>query len=111
MTKKLQPDEAKQRMREYLKEKGIPNRTAEVTCGYKRGYLSAGGVVGSDKLASFLFAYPDCDLYYIITGNHIGDPRVKAIKELLQTYISNAKENENIIKALNTLVTNMVTNK
>ena len=111
MTKKVQPDEAKQRMREYLKDKGISNRAAEVTCNYKRGYLSAGGVVGSDKLASFLFAYPDCDLYYIITGNHDVDPRVKAIRKLLQSYISNAKENEKIIKALNTLVTNMATKK
>lgn len=111
MTKKLKADEAKQRMREYLKANEISLSEAETTCSYKRGYLSAGGVVGSDKLAAFVEAYPDCDLYYIVTGSRDGDPRI----ERMQAIISECTERINLgykgIKALNKLVTDMVTKK
>lgn len=71
MTKKIdEKSETKQRMRQYLKENGIDMRTAERKCGYIPGYLSAGGVVGSDKLAKFINAYPQADLYYLVTGGY-----------------------------------------
>lgn len=109
MTKAIKPDEAKQRMREYLKGKGIPHNEAEVTCGYKRGYLSAGGVVGSDKLACFISAYPDCDIYYIITGRREADPRIWAIKKLLEELEKDTENSRKRLRAATTLVTNMVT--
>lgn len=71
MTKKIdEKSETKQRMRQYLKENGIDLRTAEKECGFNRGFLSAGGVVGSDKLAMFITAYPQADLYYLVTGGN-----------------------------------------
>ena len=69
MTKKIDDrSEAKQRIRQFLKSNGVDMRAAEKKCGFKPGYLSAGGVVGSDKLAKFTTAYPNADLYYIVTG-------------------------------------------
>lgn len=71
MTKKIdERSETKQRMRQFLKENGIDMRTAERKCGYIPGYLSAGGVVGSDKLAMFITAFPQADLYFLVTGGH-----------------------------------------
>lgn len=71
MTKKIdQKSETKQRMRQYLKENGIDLRAAERACGFNRGFLSAGGVVGSDKLAMFVNAFPQADLYFLVTGGH-----------------------------------------
>ena len=69
MTKKIdERSETKQRIRQFLKDNGIDMRTAEKTCGFKPGYLSAGGVVGSDKLAQFIMAYPSADLHFVVTG-------------------------------------------
>ena len=69
MTKKIdEKSETKQRMRQFLKENGIDLRTAERECGFNKGYLSAGGVVGSDKLAMFINAYPKADLHFLVTG-------------------------------------------
>ena len=111
MTKRVGPDEAKQRMREYLKDKGISHTEAEIACNFKRGYFSAGGIVGSDKLANFLAAYPDCDLYYIITGTHDGDPRLKALKTILDELETDSKKEQKRLRAAVGLVTSMVTNK
>ncbi len=70
MTKKIDEKyETKQRMRQFLKDNDIDLRTAEDKCGFVRGFLSAGGVVGSDKLAKFSMAYPQADLYYLVTGD------------------------------------------
>ncbi len=70
MTKRIdERSEAKQRIRSYLKERGIDMSAAERRCGFKRGFLSAGGIVGSDKLAMFIEAFPEADLYYIVTGD------------------------------------------
>lgn len=106
MTKKIDSqDFAKQRMREYLKKKGINLVTAEQECGFKRGFLSAGGVVGSDKLSQFVETYPDVDLYYIITGHEDAfrlalNEKIQDIKELIK----------NVLETVNT-VTNTVTKK
>lgn len=69
MTKKIDNSgKAKQRMREYLRSVGVDFSTAEKMCGFKRGFLSAGGVVGSDKLSMFIESFPEADLYHIVTG-------------------------------------------
>lgn len=96
MTKKIdEKSEAKQRMRQFLKENGIDLRAAEKECGYNAGYLSAGGVVGSDKLAMFVTAYPQADLYYLVTG---GRDRQR-------------ERYENFVEDLVDLVTNLATKK
>ena len=58
----------KMRMREYFRRRGISIADAERRCGFARGFLSTGGVVGSDKLAKMIEAFPDADLYYLVTG-------------------------------------------
>lgn len=110
MTKKIDTShEAKQRMREYLKNRGITMTEAETACGFKRGYLTAGGVVGSDKLAAFVTAYPDCDIYYIITGRRHDDARLQRVLQLAADGMEACSQNRKILKAINNLVTNMVT--
>lgn len=96
-------------MREYLRDREISLSEAETTCSYKRGYLSAGGVVGSDKLAAFVEAYPDCDLYYIVTGSRNGDPRIDRMKSLASECADYINKGNKTLKALNKLVTDMVT--
>lgn len=71
MTKKIdEKSETKQRMRRFLRDNDIDLSEAERKCGFNRGYLSAGGVVGSDKIALFIEAYPNADLYWLVTGKH-----------------------------------------
>lgn len=111
MTKKIgEQDHAKQRMREYLTENNISFAQAEIICGYKRGFLSAGGTVGSDKLAMFTQAYPDSDMYYIVTGSR-GDPRLETARRLIDELKTKSSELAKNLKALDVLVTNMVTKK
>lgn len=82
MTKTLEDSNlTKRRMREYLNKRRISYAQAEEQCGFKRGFLSAGGIVGSDKLAMFIEAYPDTDLYYLVSGRH-DRHRLKLIKIL-----------------------------
>lgn len=97
-------------MREYLNERKISYAQAEVTCGFKRGFLSSGGIVGSDKLAMFAQAYPDSDMYYIVTGNR-GDPRLETARRLIDELKTKSSELAKNLKALDVLVTNMVTKK
>ncbi len=59
---------AKKRIREFFYSKGLDLKTAESRCGYARGFLSAGGVVGSDKLEKLVAAYPEIDLNWVVTG-------------------------------------------
>ena len=102
MTKKIdEKSETKQRIRQYLKSKGVDMRTAERACGFKLGYLSAGGVVGSDKLAKFITAYPEADLHYIVTGRY---SVTKA--QLIAEAVDYAERALNDIRLM---VTNMVT--
>lgn len=109
MTKKIDENsEAKQRMREFLKTRGIDLRTAERMCGYRRGFLSAGGVVGSDKLAMFASAFPDCNLHLIITGM-FREPRQLAAKKAIAELKARSRSLSRDIEALEELVTSMVT--
>ena len=112
MTKRIDTarQDAKQRMREYLNEKKISYAQAEVTCGFKRGFLSAGGIVGSDKLNQFLQAFPDCDIYYIVSGN-AGDLRLNTVNRLIGEIKTKSGELAKTLKALDKMVANMVTKK
>ena len=93
MTKKIDAkSETKQRIRQYLKEIGVDLRTAEKKSGFKPGYLSAGGVVGSDKLSLFVKAFPSADLFYLVTG--LPDPMRSELSEIvkrMETYLETTK--------------------
>lgn len=108
MTKKIdENDFAKQRIRQWFKQRGVNFRHAEEICGLKRGFLSAGGVVGSDKLAQICEVYPDIDIYYIVTGKQ--DPTRFALNEKLQN-IANEVNQILIYKELQTDKLNRVLN-
>ena len=69
MTKKIEnTPTAKSRIREYISENNLAVKAVETQCGYSNGFLSAGGEIGSDRLAKFVENYPDADLYYIVMG-------------------------------------------
>lgn len=69
MTKKIENSPtSKTRIREYISEHSLQTKAVEVQCGYSNGFLSAGGEIGSDRLARFIENFPDADLYYIVTG-------------------------------------------
>lgn len=69
MSKKIEKSPtAKSRIREYISEHELVVRAVEIQCGYSNGFLSAGGEIGSDRLAKFIENYPDADLFYIVMG-------------------------------------------
>ena len=69
MTKKIENSPtAKSRIREYISEHELVVKAVETQCGYSNGFLSAGGEIGSDRLARFIENYPDADLFYIVMG-------------------------------------------
>lgn len=69
MTKRIENSPtAKMRIREYISDNGLGVKEVETACGYSNGFLSAGGEIGSDRLAKFVQRYPDADLQYIVTG-------------------------------------------
>lgn len=69
MSKKIENSPtAKSRIREYISEHQLAVKAVETQCGYSNGFLSAGGEIGSDRLARFIENFPDADLYYIVMG-------------------------------------------
>lgn len=69
MSKKIENSPtAKSRIREYISEHQLAVKAVETQCGYSNGFLSAGGEIGSDRLARFIENFPDADLYYIVIG-------------------------------------------
>lgn len=69
MSKKIENSPtAKSRIREYISEHQLAVKAVETQCGYSNGFLSAGGEIGSDRLARFIENFPDADLYYIVLG-------------------------------------------
>jgi len=69
MSKKIENSPtAKSRIREYISEHQLAVKAVETQCGYSNGFLSAGGEIGSDRLAKFIENFPDADLYYIVMG-------------------------------------------
>lgn len=91
MSKKLEDTPtAKRRIKEFIAENKLTTKEVEVKCGYSNGFLSAGGEIGSDRLAKFIENYPSADLYYIVTGkpfikqNTLSDVEKKRIELSMQ---------------------------
>lgn len=82
MSKKIENSPtAKSRIREYISEHELAVRAVEVQCGYSNGFLSAGGEIGSDRLAKFIENYPDADLFYIVTGKKYEKPQMSEVEK------------------------------
>jgi hypothetical protein len=56
------------RLREYLKYKGINNKVAEEMCGLSNGYISNSKSIGSDKLENILTTYSDLSAEWLLRG-------------------------------------------
>ena len=62
----------KDRLKQLAQNKGLSIRSFEETCGLGRGNvsnMSQDGSIGSDKLSKIFDAFPDTDLYWLLTGN------------------------------------------
>ena len=61
----------KDRLKQLAQNKGLSIRSFEETCGLGRGNISnmsQDGSIGSDKLSKIFDAFPDTDLYWLLTG-------------------------------------------
>lgn len=56
------------RLREYLKYKGINNFQAENDCGLSNGYIASSKSIGSDKLEKILNTYHDLSAEWLLRG-------------------------------------------
>lgn len=56
------------RLREYLRYKGINNLQAETDCGLSNGYVANSKSMGSDKLEKILNTYHDLSAEWLIRG-------------------------------------------
>lgn len=56
------------RLREYLKFKGINNSKAEKDCGLSNGFIKSANSIGSDKLENILNAYHDLSAEWLLRG-------------------------------------------
>ena len=98
MTKKIENSPtAKTRIREYLSDNGLSVRSVELQCGYSNGFLSAGGEIGSDRLARFVENYPDSDLFYIVTGvrsrrDSVKDSKYEEFREKIARICDNKEQ-------------------
>ena len=59
---------AADRLREYLRFKGINNSQAEIHCGLSNGYVSSSKSMGSDKLEKILNTYHDLSAEWLMRG-------------------------------------------
>jgi hypothetical protein len=60
---------AKERTLEFIKYKGIGQGAFEKVVGISNGYINNNkGTIGSDILNSIITAYPELNLYWLITG-------------------------------------------
>lgn len=57
-----------ERLKEYLKFKGIKNNTAENMCGLSNGYIANSKSIGSDKLENILTVFQDLSAEWLIRG-------------------------------------------
>lgn len=72
-------DTIKERLKQLAQSKELSIRAFEETCGLGRGNISnmsPDGSIGSDKLSKIIDTFPDCDIYWLLTGR--GNPNVKA---------------------------------
>ncbi len=59
---------SKQRILKYLQIKGIGKRDFARDTGLSHTILNSGNNLGTDKLEKIFSAYPDINLYWVITG-------------------------------------------
>lgn len=82
MSKKIENSPtAKSRIREYISEHQLAVKAVETQCGYSNGFLSAGGEIGSDRLAKFIENFPDADLFYIVMGKKFEKPQMSEVEK------------------------------
>lgn len=82
MSKKIEKSPtAKSRIREYISEHQLAVKAVETQCGYSNGFLSAGGEIGSDRLAKFIENFPDADLFYIVMGKKFEKPQMSEVEK------------------------------
>jgi len=68
-------ENSKERVLKYLELKGVSKREFYLSTGLSNGFLDKTNNIGADKMERILSAYPDMDLYYIVTG--YGQPVVQ----------------------------------
>ena len=66
--KKLNIMSTAERLKEYLKFKGIKNNTAENMCGLSNGYIANSKSIGSDKLENILTTFQDLSAEWLLRG-------------------------------------------
>ena len=92
------------RIRAYIDSHGIKKSEFYLKTGLSNGYLDKVKDIGADKIEKILSAYPDIDLYFLITGKTaISPPESEDINSLEGT--------ENVISPLTkgSFVTDSVT--
>lgn len=100
MSKKIENSPtAKSRIREYISEHQLAVKAVETQCGYSNGFLSAGGEIGSDRLARFIENFPDADLYYIVLGKK-QQQDTRNVSELEQKRIDLSLELADVLKRI-----------
>jgi len=100
MSKKIENSPtAKSRIREYISEHQLAVKAVETQCGYSNGFLSAGGEIGSDRLARFIENFPDADLYYIVLGKK-QQQDTSNVSELEQKRIALSLELADVLKRI-----------
>lgn len=71
MRRNFMAETIKDRLKQLAQDKGLSIRSFEETCGLGRGNvsnMSQDGSIGSDKLSKIFDAFPDTDLYWLLTG-------------------------------------------
>jgi len=100
MSKKIENSPtAKSRIREYISEHQLAVKSVETQCGYSNGFLSAGGEIGSDRLARFIENFPDADLYYIVLGKK-QQQDTRNVSEIEQKRIALSIELADVLKRI-----------
>lgn len=100
MSKKIENSPtAKSRIREYISEHQLAVKAVETQCGYSNGFLSAGGEIGSDRLARFIENFPDADLYYIVLGKKLQQD-TRNVSEIEQKRIALSIELADVLKRI-----------
>ena len=100
MSKKIEnTPTAKSRIREYVSEHELVVKAVEMQCGYSNGFLSAGGEIGSDRLAKFIANYPDADLYYIVMGKK-QEAEVSQMSEIDKRRLALSMELTDVLKKI-----------
>lgn len=78
---------AKERILEFIKYKGIGQGAFEKAVGISNGYINNNkGTIGSDILNNIVAAYPELNLYWLIAGegNMLKDEETRESMEMVE---------------------------